>query len=805
MDTESLREGIRQHLMYTLAKDELNATNWDHYKSVVLAVLDRLHDRWLTTQRKYLENDIKRVYYISMEYLIGRLFDNALINLGIQDEVRKALKDQGLDLDDLRNAEWDAGLGNGGLGRLAACFLDSMASLGIAGFGYGIRYDFGIFYQKIVNGFQVEASDRWLQFGNPWDVVRPDISYPVQFYGESVPYTDTDGRLRFRWQNAETVLAVAYDTPVPGFKNDVVNNLRLWKAESPKSLDLHSFNQGDYINAVRDMQLHENISRVLYPNDKVFVGQELRLKQEYFLVAATLADIIATFKLKHTDWKTFPDKVAIQCNDTHPNLAVAELMRILIDTEGLDWDTAWDITSRTIAYTNHTILPEALEKWPVNLVRHMLPRHMQIIYEINNRFLNQVRATLGDDINRIRRMSIIGEGEQPVVRMANLGIVGSHKVNGVSALHSDLIKKTLFKDFYDLWPSKFTNKTNGITPRRWLKQCNPALSDLITSKIGESWVTHLEELRKLEPFADDPTFQKKFADIKRKNKKRLAEYILEKNKISVNLDSIFDVQIKRIHEYKRQLLALLHGITMYNRIKADPKGDFVPRTILFAGKAAPGYAMAKAHIKLINAVGEVVNNDPEVGDKLKIVFLANYRVSLAELIIPACELSEQISTAGMEASGTGNMKFGLNGALTIGTLDGANVEMREEVGDENIIIFGHTVEEVELLRASGYNPWEYYMRNPELKLALDQIRDGFFSPEQKDLFAPVIRALLYEGDYFLVLADYERYLAAQKKVDELYRTPAKWNKMAILNTARMGKFSSDRTIKDYAEEIWGVM
>jgi starch phosphorylase len=805
MDAESMREDIRQHLMYTLAKDEFNSTDWDNYKSMVLSVLDRLHERWLKTQRAHLEKDSKRVYYLSMEYLIGRLLDNALINLGIQEDTRKALKDMHLDLDELRNQEWDAGLGNGGLGRLAACFLDSMASLGIAGFGYGIRYDFGIFYQKIINGFQVEASDRWLQYGNPWDVVRPDISHPVQFYGESVPYTDSEGRLRFRWQNTETVMAVAYDTPVPGYKNDVVNNLRLWKAESPKSLDLHSFNQGDYINAVRDMQLHENISRVLYPNDKVFVGQELRLKQEYFLVSATLADIIGTFKLKHTDWKKFPDKVAIQCNDTHPNLAVAELMRILLDLEGLDWDLAWDITSRTIAYTNHTILPEALEKWPVNLMRHMLPRHMQIIYEINNRFLNQVRATLGDDINRIRRMSIIGEGEQPVVRMANLGIVGSHKVNGVSALHSDLLVKTLFKDFHELWPNKFTNKTNGITPRRWLKQCNPALAELISSKIGDNWITHLDELKKIEKFAEDTAFQKKFADIKKKNKKRLAEYILEKNKVKVNVDSIFDVQIKRIHEYKRQLLALLHGITLYNRIKADPKADFVPRTMIFAGKAAPGYAMAKAHIKLINAVAEVVNNDPEIGDKLKIVFLANYRVSLAEMIIPACELSEQISTAGMEASGTGNMKFGLNGALTIGTLDGANVEMLEEVGDENIIIFGHTVEEVDALRAAGYNPWEYYMRNAELRQAIDQIKDGFFSPEQKDLFAPVIKALLYEGDYFLIFADYERYINAQKKVDELYRTPAAWNKKAILNTARMGKFSSDRTIQDYAEEIWGVM
>lgn len=805
MDAESLREGIRQHLMYTLAKDDISSTSWDNYKSLVLSILDRMHERWLHTQREYLENDRKRVYYLSMEYLIGRLLDNALINLGMEEETQKALKALGLDLNEVREDEWDAGLGNGGLGRLAACFLDSMASLGIPGFGYGLRYDFGIFYQKIVNGYQVESSDRWLQYGNPWDIVRPDVSYSVNFYGESVPYTDADGKLRYRWQNAENVLAVAYDTPVPGYKNGIVNNLRLWKAESPKSLDLNSFNQGDYINAVRDMQLHENISRVLYPNDKVFVGQELRLKQEYFLVAATLADIIATFKLKHSDWSLFPEKVAIQCNDTHPNLAIAELMRILMDNEGLDWDTSWAITTKTMAYTNHTILPEALEKWSVALVRAMLPRHLQIIYEINNRFLTKVRATLGDDINRIRRMSIIGEGEQPVVRMANLGIVGSQKVNGVSALHSRLLTETIFKDFCDLWPDRFTNMTNGITPRRWLRQCNPALSELISSKIGDQWITHLDELKRLEPFAKDPAFQKKFAQIKQKNKKRLAEYILEKNKVEINVDSIFDVQIKRIHEYKRQLLALLYGITQYNRIKANPSLDVVPRTMIFAGKAAPGYAMAKAHIKLINAVAEVVNNDPDVKNKLKIVFLSNYRVSLAEMIIPAAELSEQISTAGMEASGTGNMKFGLNGALTIGTLDGANVEMKEEVGDENIIIFGHTVEEVERLRASGYNPYDYYSSNPELKKAIDQIRDGYFSPENKDLFSGVVRALLQEGDYFLVFADYERYLNAQKKVEELYRSPAAWWEKAILNTARMGKFSSDRTIKQYATEIWGVL
>lgn len=804
MDAESLEKDFQQHLTYTLAKDEYSSTDWDNYKSVVLSVLDRLHERWLKTQRQYFEEDRKRVYYISMEYLIGRLLDNALINLGLQDEARKALADVGIDYDELRESEWDAGLGNGGLGRLAACFLDSMATLGIAGYGYGIRYDYGIFYQKIIDGYQVEQADRWLEYGNPWDVVRPNIKYPVQFYGESIPYTDGQGKLKFRWQGGDSVYAIAYDTPVPGYKNGIVNNLRLWKAESNKALDLHSFNQGDYINAVRDVQLKENISRVLYPNDKVFVGQELRLKQEYFLVAATLQDIIREFKLKHSDWKKFPEKVAIQCNDTHPNLAVPELMRILVDIEDLDWEDAWEITTKTIAYTNHTILPEALEKWPVSLLRSMLPRHLQIIYEINNRFLQKVRNTLGDDINRIRRMSIIGEGEQPVVRMASLGIVGGHKVNGVSALHSDLLVKTIFKDYYDLWPDKFTNKTNGITPRRWLKQCNPGLADLISKSIGEDWITHLAMLKKLEPFAEDASFQKKFSTIKQRNKKRLAEYILEKNGVKINTESIFDIQIKRIHEYKRQLMALLHAIALYNRIKDNPEAPFQPRTVIFAGKAAPGYHMAKMHIKLINAVGEVVNNDPDVGDKLKVVFLGNYSVSLAERMIPAADLSEQISTAGMEASGTGNMKFALNGAITIGTLDGANVEMLEELGDENIVIFGNTVEGIEKLRAGGYNPMDYYHKNAELKRAIDQIKDGHFSPEDHGLFSDVVKSLLHQGDYFMVLADFEKYLEAQKKVEDLYDSPGVWNKMAILNTARMGKFSSDRTIEEYASEIWSA-
>lgn len=803
MNMDDFREDIKQHLRYTLAKDEHSSTHWDNYKSVVLAVMDRLHDRWIHTQQSYYEGDVKRVYYISMEYLIGRLLDNMLINLGLQDVAAEAMQDLGLDYDEVRNAEWDAGLGNGGLGRLAACFLDSMATLGIPAVGYGIRYDYGIFYQTIENGFQVEKPDLWLRYGNPWDIVRPKIKYNVAFKGQSRSYNDENGNLRFSWENTEDALAVAYDTPIPGFKNDVVNNLRLWKATSPSSIDLKSFNQGQYIDAVRDTQLNENISRVLYPNDKVFVGQELRLKQEFFLVSASMQDILRRFRKTHTDWRKLPEKIAIQCNDTHPNLAIPELMRVLVDEENLSWELAWDITVKTMAYTNHTLMPEALEKWPVSLLRNLLPRHVQIIYEINRRFLQKVQADVGDDRGKISRMSIVGEGEDPVIHMASLGIVGSHKINGVAALHSDLLKKTLFRDFYEIYPDRFTNKTNGITPRRWLRQCNRKLADLISSKIGENWITQLHELRKMEEFATDREFMESFKQIKQENKQRLADYIKENMSIDVDTHSIFDIQIKRIHEYKRQLMLTLFAIYQYNQIKANPKLDVVPRTILVGGKAAPGYTMAKLFIKLMNDVGEKINHDPDINEKLKFIFLENYSVTLAEKMIPAADLSEQISTAGFEASGTGNMKFALNGALTIGTLDGANVEIKEEVGDENIFIFGNTVDDVDKLRHEGYDPWEIYHQNSGLKLALDQIRDGFFN-EDKELYHPIIDALLHKGDYFLVLSDFQAFVETQEKVAQLYRNEDEWFRKALLNMARIGKFSSDRTIKDYAEEIWNV-
>lgn len=802
MDKDSLREDIKLHLRHTLAKDEYSVTNWDKYRAVTLTIMDRLNDRMLKTQQNYYTTGVKRVYYLSMEYLIGRLLENMLVNLDVRDVIGEALEDLGLSYEEIRDSEWDAGLGNGGLGRLAACFLDSMATLGIPAIGYGIRYDYGIFYQKIVDGFQIERPDLWLKYGNPWDIIRPKVQYAVQFYGNQSMFHTDKGELSYAWENYHKVKAVAYDTPIPGYNNDVVNYLRLWKAESASSIDLKSFNQGQYIDAVKENQLEQNISRVLYPNDKVFVGQELRLKQEYFLVSASMQDILRRFKKQYDDFTLLPEKVAIQCNDTHPNLAIPELMRYLLDEEGMEWDKAWDITVKTMAYTNHTLLPEALEKWPVSLMRHLLPRHLSIIYEINRRFLNQVKIRFDDDRNRVTRMSIISDEEHPVVHMAHLGIVGSHKVNGVAALHSRLLKETMFHDFDEMYPGKFTNKTNGITPRRWLKQCNPDLSDLISSKIGDAWITNLDELKKLEKLADDAAFRKKFADIKLDNKKRLAEYINRTTSVEVDPHSMFDIQIKRIHEYKRQLMAALHVIALYNKLKANPDMDFTPRTVIFGGKAAPGYTMAKLHIKLINSIADVVNNDPDVNGKLKCLFLQNYSVTLAEKLIPAANLSEQISTAGMEASGTGNMKFALNGALTIGTLDGANVEIKEEVGDDNIFIFGLTVEEVEKLRHEGYNPWDYYNSDAQLKQVIDQIREGFFSPEDPGLFQPIINALLHEGDYFMVLADFADYVKKQEEVSALFKDEKEWNRKAILNTARVGKFSSDRTIRDYYEEIW---
>lgn len=803
MDAEALRKSFVHHLEYSLGKDDYSSTLQDCYASISLTARDRLMERWIKTQQTYHKKHAKRIYYLSLEFLIGRTLGNSLINLGLYGEASKAVKELGYSLEELREKEWDAGLGNGGLGRLAACFMDSLATMEIPAVGYGIRYDYGIFFQNIKNGYQVETPDNWLRLGNIWEFPRPEYSYLVNFYGRTEVYHDAAGQTRRRWVDAEEIVAMAYDTPVPGYNNNTVNNLRLWSAKSTREFDLNYFNDGDYIKAVAAKSVSENITKVLYPNDNNFEGKELRLKQEYFFVSATIQDIIRRYKNEHKDFSEFSDQVAIQLNDTHPAISIAELMRTFVDQEGLPWDAAWEITVKTYGYTNHTVLPEALERWPVDLMARVLPRHLEIIHEINRRFLEELAALHPGDQDMVRELSIIEEGPVKKVRMANLAIVGSHSVNGVAALHSDILKASLFKDFFRLWPEKFNNKTNGITQRRWLRLCNPELASLMDSSIGKKWTVDLFELKKLEALSTDAGFQKKWSGIKKANKEFLAGYILQRNNIVINTDSMFDIQVKRLHEYKRQLLNVLHVITLYNRITDNPDKDVVPRTVIFAGKAAPGYHMAKLIIKLINSIGERVNADPRVGDKLKVVFLRNYAVSNAEKIIPAADLSEQISTAGTEASGTGNMKFSLNGALTIGTLDGANIEIMEEVGLENIFIFGMNAEEVTTLKNSSYNPLQYYNGDAELRRVIDQIKDGHFSSENPSLFKPIVDSLLYHDTYML-LADYASYVACQERVSEAYKDRKRWLQMSILNTARMGKFSSDRTIQEYCDDIWGV-
>ncbi|XP_030604292.1 glycogen phosphorylase, brain form [Archocentrus centrarchus] len=805
-DVAEIKKTFNRHLHFTLVKDRNVATPRDYYFALAHTVRDHLVGRWIRTQQYYYEKDPKRVYYLSLEFYMGRALQNTMINLGLQTACDEALYQLGLDIEELEEMEEDAGLGNGGLGRLAACFLDSMATLGLAAYGYGIRYEFGIFNQKIRNGWQMEEADDWLRHGNPWEKARPEYMLPVHFYGrveksESGP----------KWTGTQVVLAMPYDTPVPGYHNNTVNTMRLWSAKAPNDFKLQNFNVGDYIEAVLDRNLAENISRVLYPNDNFFEGKELRLKQEYFVVAATLQDIIRRFKSSkfgsrdpvRTSFDTFPEKVAIQLNDTHPALAIPELMRILVDIEQLDWDKAWDITCRTCAYTNHTVLPEALERWPVYMFEHLLPRHLLIIYDINQKHLDRVAALFPGDIDRLRRMSLIEEGDPKRINMAHLCVVGSHAVNGVAQIHSDIVKSSVFKDFHEVDPDKFQNKTNGITPRRWLLLCNPGLAEIMVERIGDDFLTDLYQLKKILQFVDDSAFIRDVAKVKQENKLKFAAFLQQHGQVKVNPDSIFDVQVKRIHEYKRQLLNCLHAITLYNRIKLEPKKSFVPRTVMIGGKAAPGYHMAKLIIKLITSVGQVVNNDPAVGDRLKVIFLENYKVSLAERVIPAADLSEQISTAGTEASGTGNMKFMLNGALTIGTMDGATVEMAEEAGEENLFIFGMRVTDVEEMDRKGYNAREYYDRLKELKLAVDQIQAGFFSPGQPDLFRDLIDMLM-NHDRFKVFADYEAYVKCQERVGELYKNPREWTKMVIRNIAASGKFSSDRTISQYAREIWGV-
>ncbi len=802
MEPVVLRRAYLDHLLYSQSKLLADATPHDKFRALALTVRDRLVHRWAQTQAAYYAQDAKRVYYLSAEFLLGRALANNLTAIGLYQDFREVLRDLGVNLADVLEQEPDAGLGNGGLGRLAACFLDSMATIGLAGYGYGIRYEFGIFDQEIRKGFQIEHPDEWLKFGNPWEIIRPEHIVVVNFGGRCADSVDDSGQYVVRWVDTQHVLGVPYDTPVAGFGNNTVNTLRLWQARSGAEFDFALFNDGDYVRAVEDKNASEVISKVLYPNDQNQAGRELRLKQQYFFVACAIADVVRRYKKRHKSFDGFAEKNAIQLNDTHPSIAIAELMRVLVDENRVTWDKAWEATCGTFGYTNHTLLPEALERWSVSTFERLLPRHLQIIYEINRRFLRQVSIKYPHDGVRAARMSIIEEAGEKKVRMAHLAVVGSHAVNGVAALHTELLKRDVLRDFAEMWPEKFTNKTNGVTPRRWLLECNPRLASAITTAIGPDWTTDLDQLERLAPLASDPAFVDKIRHIKRANKADLASYIAEHNHVVIDPESLFDVQIKRLHEYKRQLLNALHIVQLYLDIKKNPRATVVPRTFLFGAKAAPGYKLAKLVIKLINSIGDVVNVDPDMEGKLRVAFLANYRVSLAERIFPASDLSEQISTAGKEASGTGNMKFSMNGALTIGTLDGANIEIREMVGEDNFFLFGLTADEVVSLRRQGYDPRAYYEENASLREVIDLIASGFFEPEDKKLFKPLISSLLEGGDEYMLLADYASYVDAQRRVSDLYQHPAEWHRKAVLNIARMGHFSSDRTIREYAREIW---
>jgi starch phosphorylase len=809
-DRAAIERSFIRYLKCALGKRWSESTDLDRLVSLSLTVRDRLVERMLRTDQETRAADRKQVYYLSMEFLVGRLLGNNLINLGIRDTAREILSDLGVQLDDVLEEEPDAGLGNGGLGRLAACFLDSLATLGLPGHGYGLRYEYGMFEQRIVNGFQVEEPDHWLRYGNPWEVVRPDDTVTVRFFGRLEDDVDARGRYRPRWVGGETVLGVPYDMPVVGYGGKTVNRLRLWAGKASNELDLARFNRGDYVGAVEDKALSETVSKILYPSDSVRSGQELRLKQEYFFVACAVQDIVRRYKRERPGdpyLLEFADKVAIQLNDTHPALAIPELMRVLLDEEGLDWEEAWRTTTRTFGYTNHTLMPEALESWPIEMVSRFLPRHLMIIYEINEWLLAEVKRRWPNDPARLRRMSLIQEGTEQRARMANLAIAGSHAVNGVSALHSRLVTTDLVPDFAELWPERFSNKTNGVTPRRWLLAANPELSALITSRIGDGWVTDLEQLARLEPSADDFELQSEFLAVKRRKKEQLAAIVRRECGLVVEPDSLFDVQVKRLHEYKRQLLNALHILVLYQRIKARPADYVQPRTFVFAAKAAPGYQMAKLIIRLLTRLGEVVNTDPDCRGRLSVVFVPNYRVSLAEKIIPAADLSEQISTAGHEASGTGNMKFQMNGALTIGTLDGANVEILEQVGPEHIFIFGLRTEEVQAMRAAGsYHPAEVAGRHPEVRQAVDALRsDWLGGGGGGNVFAPIYEALMPQGDRYFVLADLPAYAAAQAHAVQRYADRHDWARSALLNIARSGFFSSDRTITEYARGIWGIL
>ena len=795
---EALRRSISNRLVYAVGKDMRSATQRDWLFAVFHAVRDRIMNRWRESLAEAQDQDAKRVYYLSMEFLTGRALTNALLAADIYEPVKQACAQLGADFEALIDLEPDAGLGNGGLGRLAACFLDSMATLGLPGMGYGIRYEYGMFAQRIEQGQQVEEPDYWLVNGYPWEFMRPEFSYTIRFGGRLVAQNGHS-----LWQDTEDVIATAYDSGVPGHQMRSVVTMRLWSARASGGVNLDAFNRGDYIQAVEAKNLSENVTRVLYPDDRTEYGRELRLRQEYFFVSASLQDILRRHLNERRDLGQLADKVAIHLNDTHPALAVPELMRLLLDEHQMEWESAWGLCTRIFSYTNHTLMEEALETWPVDLLAHVLPRHMGLIYDINARFLAEVHTRWPGDHALLRRISLIEERGVRRVRMAHLSVVASHKVNGVSALHSQLMQDTIFCDFVPLFPERFCNKTNGITPRRWLSQANPSLSGLIDSRIGPGWRGELDQLARLRELADDAEFQDAFRLAKQHNKNRLADLMARCPGVTVDPQSLFDVQVKRVHEYKRQLLNVLHVICRYQRILAQPHADWVPRTVIFGGKAASAYHMAKLIIRLINDVARVINNDPRMGTLLRVVFIPNYRVSLAEIIIPGANLSEQISTAGTEASGTGNMKFALNGALTIGTWDGANIEIADNVGLDNIFIFGNRTEKVAELRGYGYQPLAYYEGNFDLACAIDRISEGAFSPEEPERYRELVRALL-DVDYYQLLADFADYVACQDKVDDLYRRPQAWTRSAILNVAGMGVFSSDRTIHEYAREIWGV-
>jgi starch phosphorylase len=802
LDAASLIHDYRHYFTYSLGQNKYCYSANYFYKALALTVRDRLMDRWRRTRYTYIESNCRRGYYLSLEFLMGRTLGNAMLNLGIVDAASEAMLQLGIKMEDLVEAEVDAGLGNGGLGRLAACFLDSCATLQLPVMGYGIRYEYGMFRQRIVDGFQVEEPDHWLRDGNPWEQERPEFIQRVRFGGRSEHYLTEGGEHRSRWVESRDVLAVPYDVPVPGYRNGTVNTLRLWKATATDIFDLGEFNAGGYAESVAAKNEAENITMVLYPNDSSENGKVLRLRQQYFLASASLQDVIDRWTMIHKgDFSGFAANNCFQLNDTHPSCAVPELMRILMDDHGFGWDQAWEITTSTMAYTNHTLLPEALEKWPLPMFGQLLPRVLEIILEINARFMAEVSARWPGNIERMQRMSIIEDGPVPQVRMAYLAMIGSFSVNGVAALHSKLLSQGLFRDFYELWPHKFNNKTNGVTPRRWIAHCNPTLSALITAKIGEGWIADLGQINKIREFADDSEFRSQWHEVKQANKKRLAALVLDKCGVAFNPDSLFDVQVKRIHEYKRQLLNILHVIHLYDLIKRGDTSEWTNRCVLIGGKAAPGYTMAKLIIKLINNVARVVNGDQAIGDKLKVVFLPNYRVTTMEVICPGTDLSEQLSTAGKEASGTGNMKFMMNGAITIGTLDGANIEIREEVGEDNFFMFGLTSDAVERLRGA-YEPLSIVSADNDLQRVIDLLKNGHFNLFEPGLFDPIVNSILNPHDPWMTVADFRSFVDAQRRVAAAYQDRELWTRMSIVNSACSFKFSTDRTIRDYNEEIW---